>query len=118
MLFPDVTRRAADKIRDEIGESNEIRTMQLLPQAAADEHGEISKTANVYLINLGKTATTGLDSLVEALLLVTTAVRIDADNAGSDDTAGPEKTFFEKEMEKLTPLSGRKFKVHYIAAYT
>ena len=111
-LFPDITKSATSKILGEIGESCEIRDLQLLQQAAADEHEEISETASIRLENLGATATTGLEDL--ASVLPANAPANEAD-AGSEDvssesdaegttksgTTAREKTFFEKEMEKV-----------------
>lgn len=98
-LFPDIMKRSSGKILSEIEVSDEIRPLQLLQQAAAGEHEEISETASVRLESLGASATTGRDkeSKVEEI--------DDGDPDWVDDesegTADPEKTPLEKELGKV-----------------
>jgi ankyrin repeat protein len=72
-LFPDITRKAASKMLGEIGESNGIRDLQLLQQATADEHEDISESASVRLESLGATTITGLDDLASVVTGMTEA---------------------------------------------
>jgi hypothetical protein len=97
-LFPDM-KRSSGKILSEIKVSDEIRPLQLLRQAAAGEHEEISETASVRLESLSASATTRRDkeSKVEEI--------DDGDpdwvDEESEETAGPEKTPLEKELDKV-----------------
>jgi hypothetical protein len=54
-IFPDIQSRAADRLRDDIETSEDIRSLQLLQEASAQDHVEISDTASVRLENLGAT---------------------------------------------------------------
>ncbi|KAJ7017007.1 prion-inhibition and propagation-domain-containing protein [Mycena alexandri] len=55
-LFPDVASKAAALIRNDIDMSMEIRELQVLQQATADGHEEISETASIRIETLGGTA--------------------------------------------------------------
>ena len=54
-IFPDIQSRAVDRLRDDIETSEDIRSLQLLQEASAQDHVEISDTASVRLENLGAT---------------------------------------------------------------
>lgn len=56
-LFPDLKGKTSEVLRDDIDQSDEIRPLMLLQQAAALEHEEISETASTRLEALGATAT-------------------------------------------------------------
>ena len=55
-LFPGWTDRANQTLRDDIDASDDIRSLILLEEAAADAHVDISETASVRLEALGATA--------------------------------------------------------------
>ena len=55
-LFPNIGDRANQALMSDIDISNEIQSLTLLQQAAADMHGDISETTRVRLEALGATA--------------------------------------------------------------
>lgn len=63
-LFPGWTDRANQNLREDIDASDDIRSLILLEEAAADAHGDISETASVRLEALG--ATTSARSAISA----------------------------------------------------
>ena len=54
-LFPDLSSQTAQLIRNDIDQSVEIRDLQILHEATADDHEEISETASMRLETLGST---------------------------------------------------------------
>ena len=52
-LFPDLSSQTAHLIRTDIDQSFEIRDLQILQEATADDHEEISETASMRLETLG-----------------------------------------------------------------
>ncbi|KAG9032379.1 hypothetical protein FS842_004098 [Serendipita sp. 407] len=60
-LFPDVLFKANNALREDIDNSDEIRSLQLLQQASAEDHEEISETASERLNHLGATMASLLD---------------------------------------------------------
>ena len=56
-LFPDVVSKTADTLRNDIQESEEIRSLVILQEASADDHLDISDSASDRLERLGATAT-------------------------------------------------------------
>lgn len=56
-LFPDITSKTAERLREDIDASDEVDSLQLLEQASVDGHEEIWESASMRLSNLGATAT-------------------------------------------------------------
>ncbi|KAL1914536.1 uncharacterized protein VTP21DRAFT_8161 [Calcarisporiella thermophila] len=106
-LFPDLKSRTAIRLREDIEASEEIRSLQLLQQASADDYEDLSDAASVRLINLGATAY-ALDHEKTEEVTVTPAPVKSAiqsqDQAGhgtADDADDPEMNELEKALERL-----------------
>lgn len=61
-LFPDAQRTAAEAMRSEVDDAVQVRELQLLQEATAVEHRELSERTSLRLVELGATvsARTGL----------------------------------------------------------
>ena len=62
-LFPDAQMRAAEVMRAEIGDAVEVRELQLLEEATAEEHRDLSACASLRLETLGATVSARTDLL-------------------------------------------------------
>ncbi|KAF9458772.1 prion-inhibition and propagation-domain-containing protein [Collybia nuda] len=52
-LFPDIGTRAAARIKEDIGASNDVRRLRLVREAASEIHKDMSTAADVRLSGLG-----------------------------------------------------------------
>jgi hypothetical protein len=66
-LFPDLASKTAALIRNDIDQSVEIRELQVLQEATANEHEQISETASIRIEALGATARTVTGEVAEVL---------------------------------------------------
>ena len=81
-LFPDLSSQTAYLIRTDIDQSVEIRDLQILQEATADDHEEISETASMRLQTLGT-----IDTISQPTALTMTGEDDDEerDATGSDN---------------------------------
>jgi len=101
-LFPDVTHKANRAIHEEIDTSDEIRSLQLLQEAAADNHEDISDSASLRLNNLGATVMTELDDIKPKAGEAAAPVPHEARDKGQDqdkEELDNEKIGLEKELD-------------------
>jgi hypothetical protein len=116
-LFPDLRSKTSETLRSEIDESDEIRSLILLQQAAADEHGDIFETASVRLEMLGasmarsvlnndaRTVTQDIDPLLRP------AEEAAQDAAGaevSEHSSDPEMAELSKQMKAVEIFTRKK----------
>ncbi|KAJ7748394.1 prion-inhibition and propagation-domain-containing protein [Mycena metata] len=86
-LFPDVASKAATLIRNDIDMSVEVRELQVLQQATADGHEEISETASIRIETLGGTARTVTEAeLVSPQVTEALADQVKSARIGDNDT--------------------------------
>lgn len=79
-MFPDAQLRAAEAMRAEIEGAVEIRELQLLQLATADEHRELSESASLRLEALGATVSARTELLSSARTVDDTSSQGTADN--------------------------------------
>jgi Prion-inhibition and propagation len=95
-LFPDLSPQTEQLIRTEIDQSVEIRDLQILQEATADDHEEISETASTRLETL-----TNIDAISQPAL---TVIGDDDDEEGdvteSEDVLTKEIATLENYVDK------------------
>jgi hypothetical protein len=100
-LFPDVKSKTAILIRNDIDQSEEVQTLQLLQEATADEHEDISETASVRLEALGATAT-ARSVLSEDARTITEETNAAPQPEGDDEDADAPSDDPETEIDELS----------------
>ncbi|KAG8810143.1 hypothetical protein FRC17_003072, partial [Serendipita sp. 399] len=101
-LFPDVMSKTNNTLREDIDNSDEIRSLQLLQQASAEDHEEISETASERLNHLGAT----MASLLEDEQQKTETASAAPLPLVPEEGAGKEEGWETDEEEGGVPLEG------------
>lgn len=97
-LFPDAKSKTLTLIRNDIDQSEEVHTLQLLQEATADEHEDISETASVRLEALGPT-TTAQSALPEDARTITGETNTVPQQEGDDANSDAPSNDSEMEMD-------------------
>ena len=84
-MFPDAQIRAAEAMRIEIEGAVEIRELQLLQLATADEHRDLSECASLRLEALGATVSARTELLSSSRTINETASEAKAENTRLED---------------------------------
>jgi hypothetical protein len=98
-LFPDAQMRAAEAMRAEIEGAVEVRELQLLQEATADEHRDLSECASLRLEALGATVSARTELLSVSRIQDEAASQATAENAGAEDDW--------EDADEETPLGDR-----------
>ena len=94
-MFPDAQARAADAMRQEIEGAVEVRELQLLQLATAEEHRELSECASVRLEALGATVSARTE-----LLSVSRYLNEEGDDDRTDRAGGAEDDWEDADDEE------------------
>lgn len=98
-LFPDAQMRAAEVMRAEIGDAVEVRELQLLEEATAEEHRDLSVCASLRLETLNATVSARTD------LLSVSRTQDEAASQATDETARANNDW--EDADENIPLGDR-----------
>jgi hypothetical protein len=104
-LFPDAQIRVAEVMRAEIEGAVEVRELQLLQEATAEEHQDLSECASVRLETLGVTVSARTDLLSVSRAQDEAASQATDEHAGANDdweNADEDVPHSDRQYEGLT----------------